>query len=49
MLKPRSVEEETLVPEEEEVVNTEQQDPVAVPVSPSDTLIMFFQVLLLFI
>ncbi|GAV79751.1 hypothetical protein CFOL_v3_23214 [Cephalotus follicularis] len=41
MRKLRSVEEETLIPEE--VVNTEQQDPVAVPVSPSDTLTMYFQ------
>jgi hypothetical protein len=45
----RSAEEETLIPAEEQVPEEEatadqQEQPVSVPVSPSDTLTMFFQV-----
>lgn len=46
----RSAEGETLipaeeqVPEEEEASADQQEQPVSVPVSPSDTLTMFFQV-----
>lgn len=48
----RSSEEETLVTEQEpeaveETVAADEQQPVAVPVSPSDKLTMYFQVLML--
>lgn len=48
----RSSEEETLITEQEpeaveETVAADEQQPVAVPVSPSDKLTMYFQVLML--
>jgi len=47
----RSLEEETQIPEEEEqqedVPEQSEQQTVSVPVSPSDTLTMYFQVILL--
>lgn len=48
----RSSEEETLITEQEpeaveEAVAADEQQPVAVPVSPSDKLTMYFQVLML--
>lgn len=47
----RSAEEETVVTEQEneageETVAAEEQQPVSVPVSPSDKLTMYFQVLI---
>ncbi|KAE8706719.1 Polynucleotidyl transferase, ribonuclease H-like superfamily protein, putative isoform 1 [Hibiscus syriacus] len=41
--KLKSAEEETAVSEQEEPAVAEQQDSVSVPVSPSDTLRMYFQ------
>ena len=46
----RSLEEETQIPEEEEqqdVPEQSEQQTVSIPVSPSDTLTMYFQVILL--
>jgi hypothetical protein len=47
----RSLEEETQIPEEEQqqedVPEQSEQQTVSVPVSPSDTLTMYFQVILL--
>lgn len=50
MRRIRAVSEETLVPEEQEDEAPPSEQPVSVPVSPSDMLTMFFKVLsLLFI
>ncbi|KAF8399312.1 hypothetical protein HHK36_015177 [Tetracentron sinense] len=43
MRRIRSVEEETLIPEEEKNEEAPADQPVSVPVSPSDLLTMFFQ------